>query len=254
MAFEILTPSYETGWVAASFLLSALGAYTALSASSQVRQSGGRVSWLNAGLAGLALGGVGIWSMHFLGMLAWNPGLTVGYQWVSTLLSLVVAVATSAGALGYMAAGRFSYARLLVAGPLAGAGVSAMHFMGMGAMQFGGYLQWQWGTVALAIGIAVVAATAALWLAFHVHRSTHRLAAAGVMAGAVCAMHYTGMAAAQVVCTSSDRYERLAGLLYSDQLRLLVLAVAVCASVLIAMDALMQRLARQAAAGSRISA
>ncbi len=240
---EVLSPTYELGLVAVSFLISAFGAYAALAASTLVRSERGGVKRVNAAFAGVALGGVGIWSMHFLGMLAWNPGMAVGYGLTGTLLSLAVAVGVSAFALGYMAAARFSYRRLAVAGPAAGLGVSLMHFMGMGSMSFGGYLDWNWAMVTLAVLVAIVAATAALWLAFHVRRTLHRVVAAFVMAAAVCSMHYTGMAAADVVCTTASRFERMHGLLYGDEFRVLVIVVALGAAIIVAFDVFMQRVA-----------
>lgn len=238
---EVLSTGYDTAWVVVSFLVSACGAFAALSAATLVREGRRGVNWVNAGFAGLALGGVSIWSMHFIGMMAWETGVAVGYQLFGTLLSLVVAVLASGFALGYMAMERFSYRRLAVAGPAAGLGVSAMHFMGMASMGFNGYLTWNWAIVALAVLIAVVAATAALWLAFHIRRTSHRVGAALVMACAVCTMHYTGMAAADVVCTTTNRFARLPGLLYGDDFRALVMLVALGAAVFVAVDAFVQR-------------
>lgn len=243
---DVLSPSYDLTLVAVSFFVSACGAYAALGASTLMRDPRGGLDRLNAVFAGVALGGVGIWAMHFLGMMAWQPGLAVGYGLWGTLLSLVAAVGASGVALGYMASARFSWRRLAVAGPLAGLGVSAMHFLGMASMSFGGFLDWNWPLVTLAVLIAVVAASAALWLAFHVRRTAHRVAASFVMAAAVCTMHYTGMAAADVVCTTANRFERLQGLLYGDEFRVLVIGVAVGAALLIAFDVFMQRVtARQ---------
>ncbi|HSI50408.1 MAG TPA: MHYT domain-containing protein [Ideonella sp.] len=245
MALQSLVPSYDPSLVAASFVISAVGAYSALAPASLVRGQRGLVSRLNALLAGLALGGVGIWSMHFLGMLAWKTSVAVGYQPLWTWLSLAAAVLASAAALGYLASGPFSYRRLAVAGPLTGMGVSVMHFLGMASMQFGGFLLWNWSMVALAVGIAVVAATAALWLAFHVRSVAHRVAASLVMAAAVCAMHYTGMAAANAICETSNLLGRLGGLLYNDELQFLVITVAACVSTMVAADAFLQRTQRQ---------
>ncbi|MCP5272673.1 MAG: histidine kinase [Burkholderiaceae bacterium] len=247
MTPEILPTTYVNWLVVASFVVSALGAYVALTAARFMRDRRGRVSRLNALLAGVALGGVGIWSMHFLGMLAWDAGLALGYRLGETLLSLLIAVGVSALALGYMAAGSFTARRVLVAGPLAGLGVAAMHFIGMASVRFGGFLQWDAGLVALAVGIAVVAATAALWLAFGPGQRIPRTASALVMAAAVCTMHYTGMAAADVVCTTADRAAKIPGLLYGDELAMLVVAVALSAAVVIAADLMVQRFTRAAA-------
>lgn len=239
----MLDPSYDSALVVASFLISALGAYSALTAMS-LHRSQGRVSRFNVFLAALALGGVGIWSMHFLGMLAWHVELAVGYRLVETVVSLVAAVLASALALGYMAAGPFTFSRLAVAGTLTGVGVAAMHYLGMHSMRFGGYFDWNLVIVAGSVLIAVVAATAALWLAFHVQGRAHRVAASFVMAGAVCTMHYTGMAAASVVCTTSTPKAWLPGLLRPADLPMLVIVVALGVAAFIAMDLLIQRTAR----------
>lgn len=251
MTPEVLPTSFDALLVALSILVSFCGAYSALAAATHIRRADGSVNLLNAALAGVALGGVGIWAMHFLGMEAWKTGLAMGYGPIGTVLSLLVAVAASAVALGYMAAARFSMKRLAVAGPLAGLGVSAMHFVGMDAMRFGGFLEWHIGLTLLAVLIAVVAASAALWLAFHVRRVKHRAGAALLMAVAVCAMHYTGMAAADVVCTTADRYARIAGLLYSDDMKLLVAVVAVGISLMVGLDALLQRITQTRGVGAR---
>ena len=92
---EVLSTGYDTAWVVVSFLVSACGAFAALSAATLVREGRRGVNWVNAGFAGLALGGVSIWSMHFIGMMAWETGVAVGYQLFGTLLSLVVAVLAS---------------------------------------------------------------------------------------------------------------------------------------------------------------
>lgn len=244
-------PTYSLALVAASFLISAIGAYCALATMSVARTADGTVSKLNAAIAGLALGGVGIWSMHFLGMMAWDIGTPTGYRLAETVLSFVLAVGASVLALGYMAAGPFSVRRLLISGPLAGLGVAAMHFVGMASMSFGGYLQWNVGIAVLAVAIAVVAATAALWLAFSVRDVWHRLAASLVMAAAVCTMHYTGMAAADVICTTADSYRALPGLLYRGDLLTMVLSVAVAVVAIIGLDVLFQRIMRATDIGAR---
>jgi NO-binding membrane sensor protein with MHYT domain len=92
------------------------------------------------------------------------------------------------------------------------------------------------------VAIAVVAATAALWLAFHVRKLTHRIAAALVMGGAVCSMHYTGMAAATLVCTTANRNAFLPGVLRPADLGMLVTLLAVGVAAMVLLDALVQRM------------
>jgi NO-binding membrane sensor protein with MHYT domain len=244
---SILNTSYSLPLVALSFAVSMIGSLTALSAAGAARRADRSLNRFNIAMSGLALGGVGIWSMHFIGMVAWSVDLRVGYQLFITVVSLVAAVLVSTLALGYVATEPLSWRRLLVAGPLAGIGVAAMHYVGMASMTFAGFFEWNWPLVALSLLIAVVAATAALWLAFHTRERSHRVAASAIMASAVCAMHYTGMAAASVVCTTADRalpYD----LLRPSEMPLLVLAVALCVVGVIGVDLLAQRILAPAGA------
>lgn len=241
---EILATSHEAGLVALSFVVSALGAYTALAAAAAAarRSRPGHLDRFNVALAGLSLGGIAIWSMHFIGMIAWQVDIGVGYRLPETLVSLVAAVLVSTLALGWVAASGGEPRRIAVAGPLAGLGVAAMHYLGMASMRFSGYFVWDMALVALSVGIAMAAASAALWLAFRTTARTHRAAAALLMAGAVCSMHYTGMAAASVVCTSREPNPLLAQLLRPADLPVPVIAVAGCIALIIGLDLWMQRL------------
>jgi NO-binding membrane sensor protein with MHYT domain len=178
--------------------------------------------------------------MHFLGMLSYKVPLAMGYAWLELVVSLLAAVVVSALAIGYMAARPFSGWRLAVAGPLTGAGVTLMHYLGMSGMRFGGYFEWSMNLVLLSIVIAIAAATAALWLAFHTPRRLYRIAASFVMAAAVCAMHYTGMAAATVVCTTANRSAVLPGLIRPSELGLIITVVAFGVAAMVALDVLVQ--------------
>ena len=91
----------------------------------------------------------------------------------------------------------------LVGSLLAGIGVCVMHYMGMFAQNMRASMAFDLKMVALSVAIAVTAAAAALWLAFHLKRRSHQLGAAAVMGMAVCAMHYVGMSAATVICTAA---------------------------------------------------
>ena len=75
----------------------------------------------------------------------------------------------------------------------------------MYGMRFGGYFVWSLDVVAISVLIAIVAATAALWLAFNTSSAIARIGAAAVMGLAVSAMHYTGMSAAEFICTTTNR-------------------------------------------------
>ena len=241
MVPEIIATSFNPWLVLLSYAIAAVGSFTALTAAGAAQRARGGAKRINVGLSGLALGGVAIWSMHFVGMVAWQLDLQVGYRWLETVVSLAAAVIVSTLVLGYVAAGPLTLRRLLVAGPLAGIGVAVMHYLGMYAMRFGGRFEWNFEIVAISVVIAMVAATAALWLAFSTRTRAHRIAAAFVMAAAVCSMHYTGMYAASVICTTRDAGAMLAGLMRPSELPAIVAVVAVGIAMMIGLDLLLQR-------------
>ena len=200
-----VTTSWQWGYVALSYVFAVIGSLVALAAATRIRRRDGGISIANTAAAGLALGGIGVWSMHFIGMLALKLDVASSYALAETGISLVAAVVASALALGYVAQAPERTGRLLFAGFLLGMGVVVMHYLGMHGMKIGGYVRWDHALVALSALIAVVAATTALWLAFHTRGVMSRIAAGAVMGVAVCAMHYTGMGAAEFICTVADR-------------------------------------------------
>lgn len=117
-----------------------------------------------------------------------------------------------------------------------------MHYMGMYGMKIGGYINWDGVIIVASILTAVVAATAALWLAFNTKRLISRIGASLVMAFAVCAMHYTGMNPAEFVCTTPDRFVTVQrwGLMSSIGLGPMVMVVSLGMAVLIALDLYLQ--------------
>lgn len=241
---EILQPTYEMGLVALSYCISVLGAFVALTAAQRIR-SGREINWLNLLAAGTALGGIGVWSMHFTGMLALNLGMASGYAGLETIVSLVAAVAATCTALAYVAHNPADTRRVLGAGALLGLGVAVMHYLGMFGMRFPGYIVWSWSVIALSVLIAMAAASAALWLAYRTKSLAARGVAAAIMGVAVCSMHYTGMAAADFVCTSpaGERFATPQGFLVFSamELPLLTAIAAIGMAVLIGYDQVLQR-------------
>ncbi|CAO4179170.1 sensor histidine kinase [Methylorubrum populi] len=186
---------YNPGLVALSLAIAVLASYTALDLGGRVRSAGpgSRWAWLLG--AALAMGG-GIWSMHFVGMLAFEMELPAAYDLGITLLSLLIAIGVTGAALAWVGRPRASPRDVLVAGPMMGVGIASMHYTGMAAVRMAGHLAYSLPVVALSLGIAVTAATAALWLTFRPTSVRQKLAAAVLMGIAVAGMHYTGMAAA----------------------------------------------------------
>ena len=197
----ILAGSYDQRIVALSILVAMLASYTALDMASRVAQNRNAAArwWLAGG--SLAMG-IGIWSMHFIGMLAFSLPIPLSYNVGLTLLSLLAAVLVSAFALWQVSRGELSSRRLAVSALAMGAGIAAMHYIGMASMHMNPGIVYDIRWFALSLAIAVVAAGAALWIAFHLRMKTGRrdrlarAAAAIVMGLAISGMHYTGMSAA----------------------------------------------------------
>jgi PAS domain S-box-containing protein len=191
---ELLDPTYDSVLVALSMGVSILASFVSLDVAARIWPARGwrRGAWIVA--AATAMGG-GIWSMHFIGMLAFSLPIDIGYDVWITLASLVTAVAVTGVAFAIIADAQ-GWRRLLAAGAVMGLGVAAMHYTGMAAMRLPATLTYTPSIFAASIAIACVAATAALWIAVRVTGLWWRLGAAVVMAAAVSGMHYVGMAAA----------------------------------------------------------
>ncbi|WP_428422779.1 MHYT domain-containing protein [Methylibium sp.] len=189
---------YNLLLVALSFLISVLGSYVALEMATERRRGNDTVTG-----PAFALGGCAIWAMHFIGMAAYTTPLRVSYSLFPTLASLVLAVGVTG--FGFAIAQRDPSDRrnLLIGGVSIGGGVLTMHYLGMFGMDIRATTEWRLAVVAASVLIAVSAATAALWFAFTVTRRWQRALAAVAMGVAVCAMHYTGMAAAIFVCSAN---------------------------------------------------
>lgn len=187
--------SYNGFLVGLSFLIAVFGAFTALQLTNGMKysRSGPSTAWIIA--AALSLGGGGIWTMHFIGMLAYQIPSDIGFDPFLTFLSLVVAVIAVGVGITIAVSGKLSMVRLMGAGVFTGAGVASMHYLGMKAMVMHGSMHYDQLLVGISVAIAIVAATIALWLAVNLKGTLTMLGASVIMAIAVCGMHYTGMAA-----------------------------------------------------------
>jgi len=197
----MLVTSYDSFTVIVSILVAMLASFTALDMAGRVASSTGKVAlvWLFGG--GFAMG-VGIWAMHFIGMLSMSLDMVMSYDPTLTVTSMVVAILASVFALWLVCSTpTLPWLRLCGGAVVLGSGVVAMHYTGMAALMFTPGITWNWGWVAASVAIALVASGAALWLAFNL-REGHgrvtalRLGASVVMGCAIAGMHYTGMAAA----------------------------------------------------------
>jgi two-component system, sensor histidine kinase and response regulator len=194
--------TYNSWLVMLSISVAVLVSYTALSLSARVAAVSGtpRRKWLMGGAVAM---GVGIWSMHFIGMMALSLPLALRYDIGTTLLSLGIALVTSGWAIAIAAGSSLGRRRLALGSLVMGAGICAMHYLGMAAIRIQPGIGYDPLLVGASIAIAVGASFAALWLAFRLRSgrswqlSLARLAAALIMGLAISGMHYTGMAASR---------------------------------------------------------
>src|SRR6202158_2639507 len=200
MAAVNLIGSYNYALVALSVLIAMFASYAALDLAGRVTAAGGwtRAFWL---LGGAGAMGTGIWSMHYIGMLAFILPIPVAYDWPTVLLSLFAAILASVVALGVVSRQKMGAFRALAGSVLMGAGIASMHYIGMAAMRLPAICQFNSFLVVLSVVFAVLISLAALWIAFHFRDEKtgigrEKLAGAVVMGAAIPVMHYTGMAAA----------------------------------------------------------
>src|SRR5437588_2474971 len=195
-----LIGSYNYALVALSVLIAMFASYAALDLAGRVTAAGGwtRAVWL---LGGAGAMGTGIWSMHYIGMLAFVLPLPVAYHWPTVLLSLLAAILASVVALGVVSRQKMGANRAAAGSVLMGAGIASMHYIGMAAMRLPAICQFNSSLVVMSVVFAVLISFAALWITFHFRDKKtgigwEKLAGAAVMGVGISVMHYTGMSAA----------------------------------------------------------
>jgi PAS domain S-box-containing protein len=195
-----LSGSYDYGEVARSVLIAIAASYAALDLAGRVTAARGRVrlAWLSGGAIAM---GIGIWAMHFKGMLAFHLPVPVKYHWPTVLASLLVAIFASAVALYATSRHKMDRVEALTGSVIMGAAIAGMHYIGMAAMRMPAIAHYSPLLVTCSILLAVLFSLIALLMAFGLREETRwsvlrRLGSAIVMGAAVSAMHYTGMAAA----------------------------------------------------------
>ena len=190
----LLPTNYDPTLVALSMSVATVASFVSLDVAARIWPAKGwsRAGWIAA--AATAMGG-GIWSMHFIAMLAFSLPVEIGYDVPTTLASLVTAIVVTGLAFAIIAEG-YELWHLAAAGMLMGLGVAAMHYTGMAAMRLSALITYVPWLVAASVLIACIAATAALGIALRGGGIGWRTGAAIIMGAAVYGMHYTGMSAA----------------------------------------------------------
>lgn len=192
-----MTGSYSPLLVVFSLVVAVLASYTALGMATRlVHARGVEARWWLAG--GTLAMGLGIWSMHFIGMLALRLPVPTGYDLPLTAISLAASLAASGYALWLTAREQLRWPTLLLGGLVMGSGIAAMHYIGMAALRMAPGIDYDPFWLGASLLVALLTATAALWLAHRLRtRRKWRLLAALIMGLAITGMHYTGMAAAR---------------------------------------------------------
>ena len=212
-----LAGTYEPTLVTLSVVVAALAAYAALGLAERISAADrplAKRSWLVVGAVTM---GIGVWAMHFLGMLAFRLPVSVNYDVWVTLVSVVPAVLASGIMLHVISQARISPGKLALGGVLMGAGIGTMHYIGMAAMRMSAVMRYDPVLFVVSVIVAVVLATTALYTKFlassrndgNAHHWWTKLGAAFVMGCAVAGMHYTGMAASYVFPGASSQPVRV---------------------------------------------
>lgn len=203
----VMESHFDPMLIALSVLVAIFASFVALNLVHSVRRATGWAygCWLTAGAIAM---GTGIWSMHFIGMLAFEmPGMTMAYDVPLMLLSVLVAIAASWLALFMVSRDRTNRTSLGASGVAMAMAISGMHYIGMYSMRMSARIEWNSWLVALSIAIALGASLAALQLLIRLREKTDRyfqlLAASSIMGFAISGMHYTGMLAATFVHVDS---------------------------------------------------
>jgi two-component system sensor histidine kinase/response regulator len=199
--------SYDYRLVVVSVLIAMMASYAALDLAGRVTSARGvaRTLWLSGGATAM---GIGIWAMHYVGMLAFRLPVAVEYDWPTVLLSLLAAILASAIALFVVSRERMGLFRAILGSIFMGSGIAGMHYIGMAAMRLPAMCDYSRVIVVVSVALAMVISLVALWLTFHFRGETksggwRKALSALVMGAAVPVMHYTGMAAASFTPSNS---------------------------------------------------
>ncbi len=196
-----LQGTYNVPLVVVSIMIAVLASFAALDLAGRITGASGRIgiAWLSSGAFAM---GVGIWSMHYVGMEAFKLPMPVEYDWPTVLLSLIAAVLASGLALQIISRPKMTAAHLVFGSLMMGGGIAGMHYIGMDAMRLSAKMVYVPYLVVLSVGIAVGDSYVALKLGAAFRKNVEawnarQMWAALLMGCAIPAMHYVGMAAAR---------------------------------------------------------
>lgn len=224
--------SYAAVLVFISYIVATFGSYTGLTLATYMFDTKNKKSKNLMHISGAFALGSGIWSMHFIGMLAYKMRMAVSYDPFLTVLSMLIAIAIAYGVLQVTHSAKLSKSKLITGAVLLGISICAMHYTGMAAMIMDANLRYTPGLFFLSVIIAITASGAALWMVFSLERykrkfrNVWQMIAALIMGAAICGMHYTGMAASVFIPYPICRHD------LHQSFDMLALAIAITTSVI----------------------
>ncbi|MGV2872271.1 MHYT domain-containing protein [Colwellia sp. E150_009] len=202
----LLASEYNPLLVVLSISIAIFASYMGLQVASQAARASFVRKHVYLFIGSLVLG-CGIWSMHFIGMLALELCTAVSYQFKLTIMSMIPAIAASWVSLNLITQGNLKHFQLIIGGILVGFGIGAMHYIGMAAMEMTPLLRYDLSIFVVSILVAIILAILSLWVRFglddigkiQLSRKLKVIISSCVMGMAISGMHYTGMAAARFV-------------------------------------------------------
>ncbi len=205
--------TYIIPLVALSYVIASLGSFTGLRLATDIHRAKTEKQKSRLHIGGAFAFGAGIWSMHFIGMLAYDMDMVHTYDPFLTFVSMIIAIVIAYGVLQIIRSGKLNFIYVGLSAILLGIAICGMHYTGMAAMEMDGDLRYTPGLFALSVLIAVTASGAALFIVFMLSQHEGegkffwQVAAALIMGAAICGMHYTGMAASIFIPYADCRYD-----------------------------------------------
>jgi len=206
-----MSGSYSLVLVVLSYMIAAIASYITLGHAQALRQASSNTRPIWLGIGSLSLG-AGIWSMHFIGMLAYETDMLMSYDMGLTAVSILLAIISAAFALWVIAKPNLSMSRIFFSSLVMGGGISTMHFTGMAGMKMPATISYDVGLVVISIIVAIVASFAAIWVSINQEKYdvennvTKKIVGASILAVAISGMHYIGMAAVNFSNVNPDLF------------------------------------------------
>ncbi len=194
--YACITEAHDIRLVVLAILVCMVACHTSMTLLSRAQRAEGRpLFWLVS--AGFALGG-GTWATHFVAMLAYRPGILIGYDVPTTVLSILIAVAGCIAGLSLYLRPDGAWRGAVAAGAVTGISIVAMHFIGMTGVRVPGRLVYDPSYVALAVVFSVVLSTAAQFARSAVDTPASRMTSGAILSLAIFLLHFTAMTAVSI--------------------------------------------------------